>query len=116
MRTTVLYLPPSLFYSYAVLPTITVPPQSIAVAMGMEGRFTCFAIGFPAPEIEWVFQGSVVGRGTELLISEATESTMGLYTCSAVNLGGVTNQTAHLFTFGKHTYYTGTVGCKWVGY
>lgn len=78
------------FADAGVAPYFPVKPPSVSVANGSTVVLNAGASGFPPPSYQWSLNGSALGgaTGPELLISGATPSNAGDYTCLATNTQG----------------------------
>lgn len=72
---------------------------------GQDISLSCSVIGSPKPEITWfknnnpIFIDNIQFKllpSNDLYISEINENDIGIYTCEAINIVGVTNQTINL--------------------
>ena len=86
----------------AVPPTITVPPEDVAVEVGQSASFHCAAVGIPTPTIEWFLGTTKVSEGSTLTIEDVSLARGGsTYVCLVSSEAGRVSSLAKLIVFGK---------------
>lgn len=80
-------------------PTITVPPEDVAVEVGQTASFHCVAVGIPSPTVKWFFGTTEVSEGNTLNVENAARG--GTYVCLASNDADSADALAKLIVFGK---------------
>ena len=73
-----------------VAPTISAPPQPLAVTQGSNALFTVTGAGVPAPGYQWRFAGTNIGGATASSYTRAgaQPADAGNYTVALTNVGG----------------------------
>lgn len=84
-----------------MVPTITTPPETTAVALGSTAAFTCTAVGIPPPTTQWFRGTEMVGEGRVLVLPDVGVDKAGMYTCRVSNEAGDATSSAELIIFGK---------------
>ena len=85
----------------AVPPTITVPPEDVAVEIGQTASFHCSAVGIPTPKVEWFFETTSLSEGSDLSVGSVDRSRRGTYVCFVSSEAGTATALAKLIIFGK---------------
>ncbi len=82
--------------SISAAPSFIVQPSSQSVVSGTTVVLSAAAGGSPAPTLQWKLNGVAVfgGTGARLVISGATASNAGTYTCTATNASGTAASSA----------------------
>lgn len=94
--------------SFTAAPQISVQPETRSVSIGASVVFTCFASGFPFPEITWYKEGSdlfpddfEIDNGV-LTLRNIRKEDAGTYVCSATNNEGTVEYKANLIVGGNY--------------
>lgn len=88
-----------------VPPTITVPPEDVAVEVGQTATFQCAAVGIPAPTVEWFF-GTAEKVSDGMTISVENVDKGGTYVCLVTSEAGTASALAKLIVYGKPSIVT----------
>ena len=85
----------------AVPPTITVPPEDIAVEVGETASLHCAAVGIPTPTVEWFLGTTKISEGSTLTIESVNVARGGTYVCLVSSEAGMATALAKLIVFGE---------------
>ena len=69
-------------------PTILSQPRSITVEPGGEIRLEVGSEGYPSPAIDWFHEGTKVGSGSSMILTDATSAAAGKYHATLTNAAG----------------------------
>ena len=110
------------YYTYVGTSDIIFPPKDQNVGLSTETSFTCTAVGYPRPNIDWIKNNTTLknqsspgaikfvdppvhlgnclisecGIRSTLIIQNVTANDVGVYTCNASNSIGNTIRSAKL--------------------
>ena len=82
-------------------PTITIPPEDVAVEVGQTASFHCLAVGIPTPSVEWFFKATSLSKRSNLTVGNVDRTRAGSYACFVSNEAGTADAVAKLNIFGK---------------
>lgn len=100
-----------------MFPFFTKEPENSTVKIGEAAKLECAASGYPTPQISWQKDGGndfpaaqdrrmkVMSKDDVFLIVNVKLIDMGIYSCTAKNVAGVTAANATLTVLGTKIYY-----------
>ena len=87
---------------FSVPPTITVPPEDVAVEVGQTASFHCAAVGIPTPKVEWFLGTTKISEGSTLTVEDVRVARgAGTYVCLVSSEAGRVSALAKLIVYGK---------------
>lgn len=106
--------PLNILLCFLVFPFFVKVPSNSSVRTGLTARLECAASGYPVPQISWQKDGGtdfpaaqerrmkVMAKDDVFFIVNVKLVDMGVYSCTAKNVAGVTAANATLTVLGKN--------------